>query len=293
MRRLLLLLLASVALTAAAPAVTATVTVVISKAGIVPANVTVKQGDAVTWTNSDTVVHQIVVKSYSCTLTIQPGQQGSCTFTQSGKFNYSDPTQKGNKFNGSVTVQAAPASVTLRSSKTILIYGGSATLSGTVSSAKTGEHVAILAQPCGQTAFSQLTGLSTTTGGAFSYVAKPTLNTNYQAKWKTATATTVTVKVRPRVRLARLAAGRFSAKVTAATPFTGKYVIFQRYSSSLSRWVAVKRVYLKTTTGTAPLVVTSATFRAKVKARLRVRAFMPQTQVGACYAAGIGNVIRS
>ena len=292
MRRLLLLLLAAVALTAAAPAVTATVTVVISKAGIVPANVTVKQGDAVTWTNSDTVVHQIVVKNYSCTLTIQPGQQGSCTFTQSGKFNYSDPTQKGSKFNGSVTVQAAPASVTLRSSKTILIYGGSATLSGTVSSAKTGEHVAIVAQPCGQAAFSQLTGLSTTTGGAFSYVVMPTLNTNYQAKWKTATAM-VTVKVRPRVRLARLAAGRFSAKVTAATPFTGKYVFFQRYSSSLSRWVAVKRVYLKTTTGTAPLVVTSAAFRAKVKARLRVRAFMPQTQVGACYAAGIGNVIRS
>jgi plastocyanin len=292
MRRLLLLVLASVALTAAAPAVTATVTVTITKAGIVPANVTVKQGDTVTWTNSDTVVHQIVFKNYSCTLTIQPAQQGSCTFTRPGKFNYSDPTQKGGKFNGSVTAQAAPASVTLRSSKTILIYGGSAGLSGTVSSAKTGEHVTILNQPCGQTTFSQLIGLSTTTGGAFSYVVKPTLNTNYQAKWKTSTGS-VTVKVRPRVRVTRLGVRRFSAKVTAATPFTGKYVVFQRYSSSLSRWVAVRRVTLKTRTGTAPLVVTSASFRANVKARLRVRAFMPQTQVGACYVAGIGNVIRS
>ncbi len=292
MRRLLFLLLASVALAGAAPAVTATVTVTITKTGLAPAAVTLKLGDAVTWTNSDTVVHQIAVKNYSCTLTIQPGQQGSCTFTQSGKFNYSDPTQKGNKFNGSVTVQPAPASVTLRSSKAILIYGGSATLSGTVSSAKIGEHVTILAQPCGQTAFSQLAGLSTTTGGAFSYVVKPTLNTNYQAKWKSSTGA-VTVKVRPRVRVARLGVGRFSAKVTATTPFTGKYVIFQRYSSLLSRWVAVRRVYLKATTGASPLVVTSASFRVKLKARLRVRAFMPQTQVGACYVAGIGNVIRS
>ena len=71
------------------------------------------------------------------------------------------------------------------------------------------------------------------------------------------------------------------------------YIVFQRYNSSLSRWVSVKRVYLRATSGTTPLVVTSATFRAKVKARLRVRGFMPQAQVGACYAAGIGNVIRS
>ena len=292
MRRLLLLLLASVALTAAAPAVTATVTVVISKAGIVPANVTIKQGDIVTWTNTDTVVHQIVVKNYTCSLTIQTSQQGSCTFTRSGKFSYSDPTQKGNKFKGSITVQAGPTSVSLQSSKKLLIFGGSTTLSGAVSTAQTNERVTIHAQPCGQTAFSQLTSLSTTTGGAFSYVVKPTLNTNFQAKWKAATAT-ITVKVRPRVRLTRLAAGRFSAKVTAAMPFTGRFVVFQRYSSPLSRWVSVKRVYLRATSGAAPFVVTSSTFRAKVKARLRLRAFMPQGQVGACYAAGVGNVIRS
>jgi plastocyanin len=292
MRRLLLLLFASVALTAAAPGVTATVMVVISKAGIVPANVTVKQGDTVTWTNSDTVAHQIVVKNYTCTLTIQPAQQGSCTFTRSGKFNYSDPTQNGNKFKGSVTVQAGPTSVTLQSSKKILIFGGSASLSGAVSTGQTNEKVTVLAQSCGQNAFTQLANLTTTTGGAFSYVAKPTLNTNFQAKWKAVTAT-VTVKVRPRVRLTRLAAGRFSAKVTGATPFTGRYVVFQRYSAPLSRWVSVKRVYLRAAAGVAPNVVTSASFRAKVKARLRVRAFMPQAQVGACYVAGIGNVIRS
>jgi plastocyanin len=292
MRRLLLLLVSSVALTAAAPGVTATATVVISKAGIVPANVTIKQGDTVTWTNTDTVSHQIVVKNFTCTLTIQPAQQGSCTFTRSGKFNYSDPTQNGSKFKGSITVQAGPTSVTLQSSKKILIFGGSATLSGAVSTAQTNEKVTISGQPCGQNAFSQLTTLSTTTGGAFSYVAKPTLNTNFQAKWKAATAT-VTVKVRPRVRLTRLATGRFSVKVTAAMPFAGKYVVFQRYSSPLSRWVSVKRVSLRAVSGASPLVVTSASFRAKVKARLRVRAFMPQTQVGACYVAGIGNVIRS
>lgn len=293
MRRLLLLLVASLALTAAAPAVSATVTVVISKAGIVPANVTIKQGDTVTWTNSDTVAHQIVVRNFACTLTIQPAQQGSCTFTLAGKFNYSDPGQTGSKFKGSITVQAGPMAVTLQSSKKILVFGGASTLSGAVSTAQTNEKVTILAQPCGQNAFSQVTTLTTTTGGGFSYVTKPTLNTNFQAKWKSATSAAVTVKVRPRIRVTRLAARRFSVKVTAAIPFAGKYVVFQRYSPVLRRWVAVKRVTLGATSGATPLVVTSARFRATVKARLRVRATMPQSQVGACYVAGIGNVIRS
>jgi hypothetical protein len=40
-------------------------------------------------------------------------------------------------------------------------------------------------------------------------------------------------------------------------------------------------------------VVTAASFRAGVKAGLRVRATLTQAQAGGCYAPGISNTIRS
>jgi len=47
------------------------------------------------------------------------------------------------------------------------------------------------------------------------------------------------------------------------------------------------------TTGVAPTVVTSAKFRARIKAKLRVRVILGSKQVGSCYAACRSNTIRS
>jgi hypothetical protein len=58
--------------------------------------------------------------------------------------------------------------------------------------------------------------------------------------------------------------------------------------------VKVKRVLLQAnTTGVAPTVITSATFRSRIRARLRVRVVLGQAQVGSCYAPGRSNTIRS
>jgi hypothetical protein len=45
--------------------------------------------------------------------------------------------------------------------------------------------------------------------------------------------------------------------------------------------------------GIAPTVVSSASFRATVASRLRIRATLPQAQVGGCYAAGTSNATLS
>jgi hypothetical protein len=45
--------------------------------------------------------------------------------------------------------------------------------------------------------------------------------------------------------------------------------------------------------GVAPTVITSAKFRSRIKARLRVRVILTQAQVGSCYLAGRSNTIRS
>ena len=64
MRKILLGLLVAVAAVAAIVvsfASAATVTITIAPTGFVPRNVTITSGDTVTWRNTDTVAHQVVV----------------------------------------------------------------------------------------------------------------------------------------------------------------------------------------------------------------------------------------
>jgi hypothetical protein len=189
-------------------------------------------------------------------------------------------------------VAAAPPSLTLKAAPTVVAYGGTTTLSGTLSTQRTGESIDILAQECGQTAFKRVASVATTTGGAFTYTAKPTVNTNYQAKQKGGTSPTVGVKVTPLLTLRKRSVGRFSVAVTAAQSFVGKYVVFQRVRNS--KWVTLKRVTLATVkTTTAPTQVSSATFRIKLPTGLRVRSLLPAAQAGTCYLPAKSKIIRS
>jgi hypothetical protein len=189
-------------------------------------------------------------------------------------------------------VAAAPPSLTLKAAQAVVTYGGTSTLSGVLSTQKTGQSVDIQTQECGQTAFKKAASATTTTGGAFSYAAKPTMNTNYQAKLKGATSPIVTVKVAPVLGLKKLSLGKFNVSVAAAQSFVGKYVVFQRLRRK--KWVTLKKVTLATVKPTtAPTQVTSSTFRIKLPARLRVRSILPAAQAATCYLAAKSSVIRS
>jgi plastocyanin len=278
-----------------------TVTVTISKNGYVPKATTVAVGDTVRFTNSDTVVHQVAFKSTSgvtCTpnpVVVQPSQTASCTFATAGKYSYSDPNAKGKSFQGTVTVDAAGgATLTVRAAPLIVVYGGRATLSGTLATGATGQNVQIVAQPCGAGGAKAIGAATTTTGGAFTASVTPTENTVYSAKLKGSSSTATTVHVRPRLQLTKLAAHRYRVRVLAATSLTGKYISFQRYNASSGRWTRVRTVTLATTAaGTAPTTISSAGFKSSIRARVRVRAALPQAQAGACYLGGTSNTIRS
>ena len=309
MRKLMLIAFAIASLAIAGAAIAKTVAVSITKNGYVPNSVTVAVGDTVQFTNSDTVAHQIVFKptaGVTCVpnpLVLQPTQSGTCTFQAAGKFDYSDPNEKGNTFRGTVTVGSAPNpppadTLTLAAKPQLIIYGGNVTLSGTLSNQKVGENVDVLAQPCGQTAQAKMTTVpttvQTTTGGAFTAVVRPLKNTVFTVKVKSTTSPTVTVKVRPKLRLRKLAAHRYSLRVFAAQSFAGKYGAFQRFNGTLVRWVTVKRVLVRAnSTGVAPTVISSVTFRSTIRPLLKVRVVLPQLQVGSCYRPGLSNVIRS
>jgi hypothetical protein len=187
---------------------------------------------------------------------------------------------------------AAPPTVTLKAVPTVVAYGGSTTLSGVLSTKKAGQAIDIQGQDCGQTAFKKVATATTTTGGVFSYAAKPTLDTNYQAKNKGATSSTVSVKVAPVLTLQKLSLGKFKVSVAAAQSFVGKYVVFQRLRNS--KWVTLKKVTLATVaTTTAPTQVTSSTFKIKLPAKLRIRTILPAAQAATCYLPAKSKVVRS
>jgi hypothetical protein len=196
---------------------------------------------------------------------------------------------------GATPVAAAPPTLTLKAAPTVVTYGGSTTLSGVLSTARTGQSVDIEAQECGQTAFKKLSSVSTTTGGNFSASVKPTINTNYEAKQKGATSPAVGVKVAPLLSLKKnggTAKRKFTATLTSAQSFVGKYVVFQRRTST--KWRSLKKVTLATVAAsTAPTQLTTAKFSFKLKGHPRVRVVLPATQAGTCYLAAKSAAVRS
>jgi hypothetical protein len=192
--------------------------------------------------------------------------------------------------------KAAP-SVTLQATPLIVVYGGSTSLSGAISTGQTNQKVEVLAQECGASAMKPLATATSTTGGAYSTTAQPRLNTAYEARFKNATSAAATVKVRPVLTLRRLALRKFSVNVLAAQSFAGHAVLFQRFARSTSRWVTVKTVLLKAgptvTSPINPTITSTVTFRARIKSRLKVRALLTQAQAGSCYLGTRSAVILS
>jgi hypothetical protein len=179
---------------------------------------------------------------------------------------------------------APPQSVTISVSRPSVVYGGSVTLSGKVSDSKAAQTVDVLAEPYGATSFAALGSVTTTAGGRWTDVVKPTIETSYQAKWKSATSSTVTVKVRPLITLTlvSLSTGTFSTKVTAARSFAGKFVLVQRLSST--GVATLKKATLDA--GSA------ATFRVRLHpGRSRLRVVMPSSQTAPGYITGMSKVL--
>lgn len=300
-RRVLITAVAAMSLAFVAAAGAKTVTVSITKNGYVPNAVTIATGDTVQFTNSDSVVHQVTFRTttgVTCSpspLVLAPAQSGTCTFASPGPFTYSDPNVKGNTYRGTVTVTGQPpAALTLAAKPTAVVFGANVTLSGVLSNQKVGENIDVLATACGQNAAAKVTTVKTTTGGAYTAVVKPLRNTVYTVKAKNDSSPAVTVKVQPRLRLAKVAAHRYTLRVFAGESLAGKYGTFQRYNATLARWVNVKRVLLRAnTTGVAPTVISSVGFRSSIPARLKIRVLLPQLQVGSCYLPGRSNVVLS
>jgi hypothetical protein len=187
---------------------------------------------------------------------------------------------------GAVAVSAAapPNSVTIALSRPAVVYGGTVKLSGVVSNHQAGEKVTILAEVFGESNFSDITSVDTVAGGRWSYVAKPTIRTSYEAKWKGAISKAVTVNVRPLIslELVSLASRTFSTTATGARSFQGKFVLVQRVTST--GVLNIKKVTLDASS--------TATFHVRLhRGRNRLRVVMPSSQTAPGYITGYSKVL--
>src|SRR5262249_5313230 len=152
------------------------------------------------------------------------------------------------------------------------VFGGKVTLSGVLADKQAGESLQVYGLQCGTTNATALGTIKSTTGGAFTFQGQPLRQTAYSVRVKNASSSAVERGAAPLRRIAKVARHSYTLHISAAESFAGKYATFQRYNKTKKRWVKVKSVLLQAdTTGVAPTVVTSASFRSGVKAKLRVR----------------------
>ena len=124
------------------------------------------------------------------------------------------------------TIPVEPPALSVRLSRRSVVFGGSVTLSGAVSSGAGGEVVAI----------SGLGSALTQPDGAWRVSVRPPRSTTYRVTWSTADPAQVAVSVSPRVALS--APRRvLTLRVVAASSFAGRRVALQRWDGR--RWAFV------------------------------------------------------
>lgn len=285
----------------ASPVSAATQTITITKSGFVPMNLTIKVGDTISFTNTDTAAHEVLFKAttgFTCTATplvVQPTKTQSCTWTVAGSYPYSDPNQRDRNFRGTVTVDAvAPVvvpTVSLATSADVVKYGVGVTLSGKTVPTTAGTVVDILAMATGETTFTKVASVATTNGGTYTVAVTPEIQTTYRAEFQNGTtrvaSAVAAVQVRPRVglvlRTVKGVRAYFTVRVTSGQTYEGSYVLVQR-KNNLGRWTTLKR----TTLG----AFSSDRFSVRLpNGTSRIRTVLPASQAGPGYLFSASRVI--
>jgi plastocyanin len=235
MRRFLTPAVAAAALAFVGPAQAATINVSIKSTGFSPATVTLNHGDAVTWKNNDRTNHQVVANDGSfASPIIGPGKTYTHTFDNAGTYPYHDAIKA--SLRGTIKVKGPPPSVTFVLSEPIVTFGTQITLSGQISTKKSGQNVALTAQEYGQPSPIALTTVVTGTDGTFGFVTTPKQYTTYVATWNKIASAPIIGQVEPKITLVPGLKGYMKTTVTAGRSFWHRHVYIQRLSQ-FGQWV--------------------------------------------------------
>jgi plastocyanin len=270
-------------------------TIWITAAGFEPSSMTIRTGQTVTWVNRTSSNQQVTANDASfASPVLAPGARFTHTFPTAGTFGYRDALQP--TMTGTIIVTAPPASesLTLTSASSTATYGGSLTLSGTVTHGTAGEKVTVTEHPQGLTTTQSAQTVTTSSDGSFSLSVRPLIHTVYVAATAKATSDPLTINARPFLRLAHFSRTRGIVRVAAAHGFLHRDVLLQVWHPRTHVWSSVRRVRLTAVSMVAsPTVITRAVFRLRLHHGLRIRTWMPFSQAQPGYIAGASNAIRS
>jgi hypothetical protein len=174
--------------------------------------------------------------------------------------------------------------VTLTTSTREVVYGGRIRLQGFVPTLSAGEQVTVFAQPFGRSSPFSIATVLSGAGGAWSYLARPTIGTLYQAGWQGGTSAPVIIGVHPAISLARTPTGLLRTHVGAAKSFAFRFVKLQRRTAGGS-WVTATHLRLNRKS--------TATFRGALlpRGRSTIRIVMSVNQAGAGYLGAASRAI--
>lgn len=277
MRKLVVLALLAFGLTAAAPAVAGDVTVTIAPGGF-PPQVSIQNGDTVTWKNADTVNRQLVADDGTWTSpVIAPGQTWSHVFVRGGTFSYHGafkPAQHG-------TVQVAAVRATfMRTSFQSVPITRTVRIKGQISQlGATGEHVTIQALPKGSTTWSDVAQVATK-NQFFVATVKPRRTTLYRAVWHDVPSNAHRVNVTPLVGIKQVGRSRIQVGVRADVKLVGRHVLLQRFNKRTHRWHSFDSLRLTHLKASASLYTSLGATRLTLPHGAIIRAFITRAQAG-------------
>jgi hypothetical protein len=175
--------------------------------------------------------------------------------------------------------------VTISVSRNFGIFGDAMTLSGTISSKASGQHVIVKANPAAGPSLSY--DVVTEANGTWSVQVQPRANTTYTASWDNATSRQVSVSLRPRLTFQKVGQHQYLVVVLAAHSFAGKQLDIARRVGG--QYV----VYTHATINSIPRTPTTsvAYFVTVVQPGTHLRAFLPKSQVGTDYLDGHSNFV--
>jgi len=177
----------------------------------------------------------------------------------------------------------ATAGVTLTAPALQVVFGRGVMLSGMVPTGKAGEVVTLFAERFDGGSLASFATVVTGEGGGWRYLARPAIQTAYEAGWNGGLSPATVIGVRPAVSLRRTAKGFLATRVVAARSFAGRIVQLQRRTAA-GRWRTVMRTRLGRRSG--------AVFKATLPHGTSVlRVAMSVNQAGPGYLAGFSRRI--
>jgi hypothetical protein len=183
----------------------------------------------------------------------------------------------GTAYGADTTFTTVGPAVTIAASAGTVIYANRVTLHGTVSSKQANASVAVYAERAGGSSFTAVATVLTGTGGVWSLIVRPPVQTTYKALFGNGTAVT-TVNVRPAVSLVARAHGRFATHVAGIRSFAHRIVYLQRHRLD-GRWISISHVRLGSRS--------TAVFRPRLpRGRSVLRVVIPAGQAGPGYLTG-------